>query len=271
MKNILITGPNGYIAKAFINKFRSDYNLKLFGRTCCENAHEFIKGDIRNLDDITGASTGVDVILHLAAATTDDANISDYDYFHVNLVGTFNILEAAVRSNVKKVIYASSVCAVGFRPTPKLIRENSECKPSDGMYGYSKYLSEKLCECYAEKYKLNIICLRNAMVVPQHNITIPANPFLPHWLGIVHIEDVIQAYRLAIDNETVHYGVFHIASNNRYSKFDITRAKKELGFTPQYNFEDLTKFNTSRLANIFTKVTSKLRGKMVRILKDIFK
>lgn len=238
MKKILITGASGYVGKAFLKAYGQDYNFRVFGRTAVEG-YEFVQGDIKRLEVMERAAKGVDAVVHLAAATTDGKGITDAGYFQTNTVGTFNVLEAAARNRVKKVVYGSSVCAVGFRPTPKLIMETDRCEPSDGMYGYSKYLSERLCEFYAEKYDMNIICLRTAMVVPQHKIIAPANPLVKHWLGTVHIEDVLQAFKLSVDNESIGFGVFHIAADSPYSKFDITKAKEVLGYRPRHDLSDI--------------------------------
>src|SRR3990172_5834559 len=119
MKRVLLTGSSGYIGGAFINTFGSNYRLRLFGRTFPQGNYEFVQGDIKNLDDMVKACKGVDIILHLAAVTTDKKGVTDLEYFESNTVGTFNVLEAAARCKVKKVVYGSSVCAVGFRATPK--------------------------------------------------------------------------------------------------------------------------------------------------------
>jgi nucleoside-diphosphate-sugar epimerase len=264
MKRILITGASGYIGKAFIYAYGSRYNLRLLGRTQVKGNDEFIQGDIRNLADVDRASRNIDSIIHLAAVTTDRTNITDLDYFENNTVGTFNVLEAAAKNKVAKVVYGSSVCAVGFRATPKLVMETDHCEPSDGMYGYSKYLSERLCEYYAKKHEVRIICLRTSMVIPQHDLVLPRNPFASRWMGVVHIEDVVEAYRLAVENEDILFDVFHIAAENSCSKFDITRAKNILGYRPKHNFmehthEGLLRTTVGRLQKIKDKFTSLIK------------
>lgn len=260
MKTILFTGASGYIGKAFLKVYGQDYILKVFGRTAVEG-YEFVQGDIKCMEDLEKAVKGVDAIMHLAAATTDGTGITDQEYFQINTIGTFNLLEAAARNGVKKVVYGSSVCAVGFRPTSRLISETDRCEPSDGMYGYSKYLSERLCEHYAKSRGMNIICLRTAMVVPQHEIMLPANPFASHWLGVVHIEDVLQAYKLAIDNDTIRFGVFHIAADNPKSKFDITNAKHVLGYRPRQDFSDYTRRGTFKtIAQVMAVLARRTKG-----------
>jgi len=270
MKHILITGASGYVGKAFIKAHGSKYRLRLFGRTQVKG-HEFFEGDLKSLEDLERACAGMDAVLHLAAATTDGTSISDEEYFHVNTVGTFNVLEAAARCKVKKVVYGSSVCAVGFRATPKLIMETDRCEPSDGMYGMSKYLSERLCECFAEKYGMSVICLRTAMVVPQHEIAAPANPFAAHWLGAVHIDDVVEAFRLALDNETVRFDIFHVCADNPKAKFDITKAKGILGFSPVHNLSDITRPGAASMAKAVTgaalSVPLRLMGELASRIK----
>lgn len=264
MKQLLITGASGYVGRAFIQAHGFRYTLRLFGRTPIEGDNEFILGDIRSLDDVNKATQNIDCIVHLAAVTTDGIGITDLAYFENNTVGTLNVLEAAARNKVGKVVYGSSVCAVGFRATSKLIMETDNCKPSDGMYGYSKYLSERLCEYYAKKHGISIICLRAAMVVPQHELLLPKNPFTSRWLGAVHIEDVIEAYRLAVESKGIRFDVFHIAADSPCSKFDITRAKNILGYRPKHNFiehtcKGLLRTTTGKLLRIKDKATSLIK------------
>lgn len=238
LKRVLITGANGYVARAFIAAFGARYRLVLFGRSATPGEHESVAGDVRNLDDLRRAARGVDAILHLAAVTTDKADATDAEFFETNTVGTFNVLEAAAANGVKKIVYGSSVCAVGFRATPRLIMETDRCEPTDGMYGTSKYLSERLCECYAAEHGIDIICLRTAMVVPQHELPAPASPLARHWLGAVHIDDVVSAFQLALDDEHIRFDVFHIASDGPNSKFDITKAKAKLGYRPSHRLDE---------------------------------
>jgi uronate dehydrogenase len=264
MKRILITGSSGYVGKAFISAHGHRYKLRLLGRTPAVFDDEFIPGDVRNFADIDRAAQDIDCIIHLAAVTTDGTGITDLDYFESNTAGTLNVLEAAAKNKVSKVVYGSSVCAVGFRATSKLIMETDKCKPSDGMYGYSKYLSERLCEFYAQKHRISIICLRAAMIVPQHELVVPSDPFASRWMGVVHIEDVIDAYRLAVENEGIRFDIFHIAAESSCSKFDITRAKNILGYRPKHNFikhtrKGLLRSATGKLLRIKDKATSLIK------------
>lgn len=261
MKTILITGASGFVGKAFLKARGADYKIRVFGRKPIEG-YEFVQGDIKNREDIERAAKGADAILHMAAATTSTKGATDSDYVETNVLGTLNVLEAAARNNVKKVVYCSSVCAVGFRPTPVLIKETDRPDPSDGMYGYSKYIGEILCQRYSERCGINIICLRVCMVYPLHEFAVPLNPFHPHWLGSVHIDDVVQAFRLAIEDEKVRFDVFHVASGSPHSKFDISKARSVLGYEPKNNFEEYIRLKSAEaksVAGIFSRLKGLLR------------
>ncbi|MFH1903483.1 MAG: NAD(P)-dependent oxidoreductase [Candidatus Omnitrophota bacterium] len=238
-QKILITGGSGYVGKALIGNINSRFAIRVFGRTPVKGSFEFLRGDIRNAEEVLRAAQGVDFIIHLAAATPDSGVANDRETFKTNVGGTLNVLEAAVKNNINKVIYSSSVCAVGFGNGFYRVKESDPCCPSDGMYGYSKYLSEKLCELYAEKHALRIVCLRLATVTPQHEFSFPSFPYpYPYWLTFVHIEDVVRAINLAIENEQIRFGIFHIAPDNPHSRFDISRAKSILGYRPEHNFKE---------------------------------
>jgi nucleoside-diphosphate-sugar epimerase len=75
--------------------------------------------------------------------------------------------------------------------------------------------------------------------VPKHEIIVPSNPHTPNWFGYVDIRDVVQALNLAINTREIKHGVFHICAENPFMKYDITQAKKILGFKPLHNYEEL--------------------------------
>lgn len=242
VKNIFITGATGYIGSAFIEKYADKYSLKAFGRRKTNLSVEYFKGDINNLEELIEASSGMDAIIHAAALTPDNPDITDAEYKRTNIGGTHNILKAALKNNINKIIFLSSVCAVGFRNHSLPIREDDKCNPTHGMYGFSKMAGEKLCRYYSKRYGMHIICIRPATVVPQHEFVVPSKGTIP-WVGFVDIDDVLQEISLALENEVLKYGVFHAAPDNKFSMFDISIAKKVLGYKPQYNFEKETRMN----------------------------
>ncbi len=228
MKKIFLTGATGYVGKAIIERFKKSYDIKAFTRSL---------GDIRNFQEVLKASEGSDIIIHMAAITpTTHPGAADQDVMEVNVEGTRNILDAAVKNKIKKVINFSSVCAVGVRPENYPIKEDAVCNPTLGAYGLSKLKGEELCREYSEKQGLDIICLRPAVVFPQHAFN-PQVVDSVAWNIFVHIEDLLLMLKLALEDQKIKFGIYHIAPDNKYSAFDISLAKKELGYRPAYGFE----------------------------------
>jgi nucleoside-diphosphate-sugar epimerase len=266
---ILLTGATGYIGQAFLKEFGHKYSVRVLGRTSVQGSLEFIKGDMRAYADVLNAAAGVDVIVHLAAFAPDvKQGVRNEDFFDYNVKGTFNILQAAVDSKVKRVVYASSICAVGYEGLELPIKEDAKPNPSDGMYGFSKYLGEELCEYYSKWYGISALCLRTATVVPKHAIVFPPDPDTPNWYGYVDIRDVICAFDLAINAKGIKHGVFHINAENSVMKYDITGARKVLGFKPIHNNEEFLAKKTEEvfkqgfpgyMRRILLRITSRLR------------
>ncbi|MGI6695195.1 MAG: SDR family oxidoreductase [Christensenellales bacterium] len=121
--------------------------------------YTFIKGDIRNLEVCLAACQGVDYVLHQAAWGSVPRSIEmPLHYEQVNVGGTLNMMEAARRQGVKKLVYASSSSVYGDEPTlPK-------CEGREGMllspYAVTKRSNEEWGRQYTLHYGLPTIGLR---------------------------------------------------------------------------------------------------------------
>lgn len=121
--------------------------------------YEFIKGDIKNLDTCVEACTGVDFVLNQAAWGSVPRSVEmPLFYAQNNIIGTINMLEASVRCNVKKFVYASSSSVYGDEQTlPK--REGKEGKLLS-PYAVSKMVNEEYAKQYNKYYGLDTYGLR---------------------------------------------------------------------------------------------------------------
>lgn len=118
-----------------------------------------------NFGSLKTASRGHDAIVHLAGITGPYRATAE-QLTNVNVVGTVNVLEAALSSGIKKVIFASSGAASGFsfqrqEIVPKYLPLD-ELHPSEPQdpYGLSKLLAEIACKNYTDAYGIQTICLR---------------------------------------------------------------------------------------------------------------
>lgn len=210
---VLITGAAGYVAKHVIEDLQRDHELLLLGRRHPSEAARgartdapFLRGDLSNLDDCRRAVEGVDAIAHIGAN-----NWLGPDTFRNNVVGTYNLLEAAREAGIKRVAFASSNCALGHcarisSPFPPDYLPIDEAHPSkvEDNYGLSKLVNEQTLAAFASAYGIESYALRLAWCwgEDEHRWRFdkpfdPANHVGGFWAW-VDMRDVAQAFRKAL-------------------------------------------------------------------------
>ncbi|MEM2160977.1 MAG: SDR family NAD(P)-dependent oxidoreductase, partial [Candidatus Nitrosotenuis sp.] len=153
-KNILVTGGSGSIGQSLVKQALMDgaKSIKIFSND--ENGLyemeqnfvgekiDYVIGDIRNFEAVNSAVKHVDIVFHAAAMKhVDRCELNPFETFTVNIIGTNNVVKAAVNENVKKVISISSDKAVN--PV--------------GVMGATKLLGEKLLSAEAFHTKSNTV------------------------------------------------------------------------------------------------------------------
>ncbi len=170
---VLVIGGAGFIGSHLVEELlREDVKEVVvydnFSRGTHENLEEALKddrvkifdigGDILQTDILDEAVKGKDFVFHLAALWL----LHCYDYprnaYHVNIEGTFNVLEACVRHNVKKLIYSSSASVYGNAVELPMTEEHPYNNQT--FYGASKIAGEHMCKSFYHRYGLNYVGLR---------------------------------------------------------------------------------------------------------------
>ena len=170
-KKILVTGGAGFIGSNIIEKLIEQENIIIcldnFLTGKYENITEFvqkpefklIEGDIRNLNTCLQACSGVDIVLHQAALGSVPRSIHDpVTTNEINITGTLNMLQAAVKSGVKRFVYASSSSVYGDSKELPKIEENIGNPKSP--YAVSKYVNELYAGVFSQLYDIETIGLR---------------------------------------------------------------------------------------------------------------
>lgn len=133
-----------------------EINAEDIESTPCGN--ELVVGDIRDEDLYMKVCKGIDVVVHLAANTGVAPSVEDpRKDMEINVIGTFNLLEASRKNNVKKFIFASSGAPLGEVDPP--IHEEIAPKPVS-PYGASKLCGEAYCSAYYRTFGLKTVVLR---------------------------------------------------------------------------------------------------------------
>jgi UDP-glucose 4-epimerase len=177
-------------------------------------------GDIRELDILDKAMKGVDYVFHLAAMWLLHCKDFPRTAFDVNIYGTFNVLEACVKNNVKKLIYSSSASVYGDAVQVPMTEEHPF--NNKNFYGATKISGEAMCTAYNDRYGLSVIGLRYMNVYgpgqDQHNIYSGVVPIMLNKIDaneapvingdgsqaydFVYVEDVARANLAALNSDT---------------------------------------------------------------------
>jgi nucleoside-diphosphate-sugar epimerase len=187
---IFLTGGCGDLGKllAYSLEKRGDIALRYDIKSPTDSFGTFIQGSILERRSLLENLVGTDVIVHIAAwhgihEFTKQKNV--YDFWDLNVTGTFNIFQAASDLNIKNVILISSE---GVAETT-------------GMYGWTKVLSEQIAQRFFDNH-LNVLTLRPRAFIPYWNHEVYKS-FIEwarwYWKGAVHINDVAQAIINGID------------------------------------------------------------------------
>lgn len=115
-------------------------------------------GDVRDTDVLDAAMQGVDYVFHLAAMWLLHCKDFPRTAFHVNIEGTFNVLEACVKNKVKKLVYSSSASVYGDAAEVPMTEEHPFLNKN--FYGATKIAGEAMCTAYHDRYGLPIVGLR---------------------------------------------------------------------------------------------------------------
>ncbi len=190
---VLLTGGTGDLGQTLVSVLlrRGDTPVILDVRAPpnSRTGAVFIEGSVLDRSKLTEKFRGCDCIVHIAAwhgihETRGEKN--SYDFFDLNVRGTFEVFEAAASLGIDKIVFIS---------TTSVYRR-------DTRYGSSKILAELIAEDYRKYRNMNVITLRPRGFIPFWNRDVYANYSdwaRWFWKGAVHIDDVAAAVILSLD------------------------------------------------------------------------
>jgi uronate dehydrogenase len=228
MKRILITGAAGGVAGMIRPLLRPHYRLRLSDNRAVADAtaeEEVVPAELGDLAAVRRAVTGVDGIVHLGAYPLE----ASWEVIHAaNILGCYNLFEAARLEGVKRVVFASSNHAVGFYPRAGRLGHDVTPRP-DTRYGLSKAFGESLASLYAYKYGFAVMSIRIGNV--DHR------PKDVRRLSIwVSPRDLSQLIRIGLETVGMRHEIVYGVSDNPRAWWDNTNAVR-LGYRPQDSSE----------------------------------
>ncbi len=253
--NALVTGGAGFIGSNLVRQLLADGhsvaildNLQSGYRVNLEALPQatFKQGDVRDESAVMESARGAECIFHLAASVGNQRSIDmPLEDAQTNVLGTLNILEAARKLGIKKVVFSSSAGIFGELKTLP-IKEDHPAEP-DSPYGASKLGAEKAGLAYAKLHGIEFVSLRyfnvygpNQRLDPYGNVIpifafrmLSGEPITIFGDGeqtrdFVNVDDVVQANIRSAMTPGV-WGAFNIGSGTRISINDLVKKLMELG------------------------------------------
>jgi uronate dehydrogenase len=226
---LLLTGAAGALGRVLRTRMAAHCEvLRLSDREplVAEGPHEEVATvALEDADAMLDLLDGVDAVLHFGGISVEAAW---GPILQANIIGLYNLYEAARKKGVKRIVFASSNHVVGFYKQNEVIDALAPPRP-DGLYGVSKAFGEDLSRMYFERHGIETICVRigSATVQPENR------RMLASWLSHDDLERLILASLHAINpGHSIVFG----CSDNAVRWWDNTRAA-HLGYRPQDNAE----------------------------------
>ncbi len=232
---------------------------------------ELIRGDIRDVEAVRRATEDIDAIFHMAALRITACSANPREALEVMCDGSFNVVDAARKAGVKKVVAASSASIYGLAdsfPT----REDDHPYNDETLYGASKMMLEGLLRSYRAMFGLQYVALRYFNVYGERmDIHGKYTEVLVRWMerieegkppiilgdgsqsmDFVHIDDVARANLLALQSD-ISGEVFNVASGTETTLNELAAALlKVMGsrLQPEYGPERSVNPVSRRLADV---------------------
>jgi len=284
---ILVIGGAGFIGSHLIKELLKEPVKEVviydnFARGKLENISDSLQdnrcsvyplgGDIRDIDVLNQAMKGVDYVFHLAAMWLLHCKDFPRTAFHVNIEGTFNVLEACVNNNIKKLIYSSSASVYG--DAVEVPMTESHPFNNKNFYGATKISGEAMCTSYNDRYGLEVIGLRYMNVYgsgqDQHAAYTGVIPIMLNKIAandpptingdgsqsydFIYVEDVAQCNIFALKSE-VKFGFYNVGTEVQTSIrelcdtiLDLKKSNLKVIYNP-YSMDDARQFVQNRIGS----------------------
>lgn len=237
---ILVTGSAGHLGEALVRVLREEFGEGVRGLDIQASAFTDIVGTIVDPDICNQAMEGVTAVIHTASLHKPHVEThTRQDFVNVNITGTLNLLESAVRvGTVKAFIFTSTTSSFGdaLKPEPGVecavwIDESVRPRPKN-IYGITKLAAEDLCHLYYRLYQLPSLVLKVSRFFPEDDDSKEARDFCSSdnlkanelLFRRADIYDMVTAHRIAIDKASeIGFDRFIISGTSPFRVEDLPR------------------------------------------------
>jgi UDP-glucose 4-epimerase len=221
-ERVIVTGGSGRVGRYVVDELvRGGHGVTVFDLGAPKAKVPFVKGDILDLKAIGEAFKGAEAVVHLAANDWI-AKVPPEAFIHVNVLGTWQVLQAAEAAGVRKAVVCSSISSTGleelrpeFPPEYLPFDEAHPIKPVE-PYSVSKEAVEHVALSFARRGAMGIVVLRPLGVALPESlprfIERADDPAVRWFTNYVSPEDTAQGFRLALERDMGRYDLFFLSA-----------------------------------------------------------
>lgn len=222
---ILLTGAAGGLGQALRSRLKANCTvLRCADRVAFDSAgeqEEFVLAELADANAVMAMMQGVDAVVHLGGVSTEAAF---EPILQANILGMYNLYEAARKQGVQRIIFASSNHVTGYYKQSETINAAHPPRP-DGLYGVSKAFGEDLSRMYFDRYGIETACVRIGSSFPEPK----DRRMLASWLSY---EDLHRLVTACLTTPVLGHSIIFGMSNNAVTWWDNAHAK-HIGFIPK--------------------------------------
>lgn len=222
---ILLTGAAGGLGQALRPRLKANCTvLRCADRVAFDSAgeqEEFVLAELADANAVMAMMQGVDAVVHLGGVSTEAAF---EPILQANILGMYNLYEAARKQGVQRIIFASSNHVTGYYKQSETISAAHPPRP-DGLYGVSKAFGEDLSRMYFDRYGIETACVRIGSSFPEPK----DRRMLASWLSYDDLHRLVTA---CLTTPVLGHSIIFGMSNNAVTWWDNAHAK-HIGFIPK--------------------------------------
>jgi len=221
---LLMTGAAGGLGQAMRSRLNANCDtLRLSDLSPLEAAQpgeEVVQADLSDMAQVQCMVAGCQAIVHFGGISVEQPWSS---ILQANIIGLYNLYEAARQHGVKRVVFASSNHVMGFYRQNEVVDARSPPRP-DGLYGLSKAFGEDISRLYFDRYGIETACLRIGSSYPEPR----DRRMLATWLSFDDLHRLITA---CLTTPVLGHSIIYGTSDNSVSWYDNHLAR-HVGYRP---------------------------------------
>lgn len=224
-ERLLLTGAAGGLGKVLREKLKANCEVlrlsDLVDLHPAQSGEELVQADLADAAAVHAMVAGVQAIVHLGGISVE----APWEpILQANIVGTYNLYEAARKHGVQRVVFASSNHVTGFYRQSETIDASHPPRP-DGLYGLSKAFGEDLSRFYFDRYGIETACVRIGSSFPEPK----DRRMLATWLSYDDLHRLVSA---CLTTPVLGHSIVFGMSDNAVTWWDNSQAR-HIGYRPQ--------------------------------------